>query len=535
MKNKKFEIIALSILIVLQSALFIYFGFQKSYIHMDEAYSYALAAYDKVEIQDNEDFYETWHNAEYYEDYLALQEDELNDFSPVYENQKNDVHPPFYYLLLRAAMTLSVGHFSVWPGVILNIIAYAFITIFAYAIMKRVYKGHKYQIQKAAALAFLSSVTMASFSMAIYVRMYALATLEVFILAYLHIKLKEQPDKKLKWFLLIGFVALVGSLTHYYFIFYLFALFCHQAYRYLRSAEFKTLALYAFTMLTAGGLSYAIFPYSIQHMFFGYRGEGFISKLRDVPQFLTNIAAYTWIVNEFVFNMFLLVIAIFSAFVLSYRKNNRDRVRPVVMPDEETTDNLKSLYTPTVFYFAIVAIASPWIELRYIAPICGLIFLLVMYYFQRLLGSVFGETRGNVLVGTALVLMMVISPFYLHLEPQVQYSEKKELVESVQDELNVPAVYVLNIENNRFLDDILIFSKLDNSYVTDDTEASAEKYASILEEQNTENGILIFINGGNNNESIIAAFSEATGFKNAKWIQRLNSCDVYYMSGDAIN
>ncbi len=529
MNSKKFERIALAILIVLQSVLFVFFGFQKAYIHMDEAYSLGLAGYDKVEIQDNEDFYDQWHDGAYYEDYLALNEDELSDFTPVYENQKNDVHPPFYYLLLRIAMFFSVGQFSVWPGIVINIIVYAFITIVAYAIMKRVYKGHKYQNQKALVLAFLSSVTMASLTTAIYIRMYALSALNILLIAYLHIRLKEEPEKKLKWFLFIGIAALVGSLTHYYYLFYLFALFCHQSLRYLRAAEFKTLGLYTLTMAIAGGLSLAIFPYSIQHMFFGYRGEGFISKLKDIPQFLTNIASYTWTVNEFAFNMFLTVIAVFSALVLSYRKNHKDRVKPVVMPDEETTDVLKSLYTPTVFYFAIVAVASPWIELRYIAPVCGLIFLLVFYYFQRLLGSVFGETRGNFLVGTALILTFIVSPIYLDLEPQVEFSDKKEIVESLEGDLNLPTVYVFNSSHNRFLDDILLFAKLDESYVAKDVEMTVENYQEILEGKDTSEGIIVFINYGYHNDNVLETFKQATGHENAKWLKRLNACDVYYV------
>ena len=89
---------------------------------MDEAYSLGLASYDKVEIQDNLDFYNTWHNKEYYEDYLSVQEDEIGEYKQVYENQKNDVHPPFYYLLLKIVSNFSINKFSKWPGLILNII-----------------------------------------------------------------------------------------------------------------------------------------------------------------------------------------------------------------------------------------------------------------------------------------------------------------------------------------------------------------------------------------------------------------------------
>lgn len=56
---------------------------------------------------------------------------------PVYENQKNDVHPSFYYLLLRLAMNFAGNHFSIWTGIVLNIVIYLFITIFTYLILKR--------------------------------------------------------------------------------------------------------------------------------------------------------------------------------------------------------------------------------------------------------------------------------------------------------------------------------------------------------------------------------------------------------------
>ncbi len=528
MKTRKTRIIALAVLILLQSALLVFFGFRKSYLHMDEAYSFGLSSYHRVEIQENEDFYNHWHTNDYYEDYLSLQEDELGDFKPVYDNQKNDVHPPFYYLLLRLAMFLSVGHFSVWPGLIINIIVCALTTVFSYLIMLRVFNGHKNREYKAMILAVLSSLTDAALTTALYVRMYSLSALNILIIAYLHIRLKEEPDKKAKWFAFIGTAALIGSLTHYYYLFYLFALFVHQAYRYLRSAEFKALGGYVLTMVLAGGASLAIFPYSIQHMFFGYRGEGFIDKLKDIPQFLINIASYAWTTNQYIFNFFLIVIAIFSVFVLAYRKNNRHKVRETVMPDEETKDVLKSLYAPTTFYFAIVAAASPFIELRYIAPIGGLIFLLVFYYFQRLLSSVFGESRGNFLVGTALILMFVAVPAYLKLEPETTYHDNAAIVDAVENDYNLPAVYVINSQHNRFLDDILLFSKLDESYIALDTELSAENYKSILEGKDVSNGVVVVIGELNDNDAIIQAFKEATGHDHVQWLKGLNAANVYY-------
>ena len=105
MENKKTEKIIIAIVLVLQTIILVIAGVNKAYIHMDEAYSFGLANYDKIEIQDNEDFFDTWHSKEYYEDYLCVNDDESGKFEPVYVNQENDVHPPLYYFLLKYSHT----------------------------------------------------------------------------------------------------------------------------------------------------------------------------------------------------------------------------------------------------------------------------------------------------------------------------------------------------------------------------------------------------------------------------------------------
>lgn len=73
-----------------------------------------------------------WHNKDYYLDYLEVNDDEVWDLTPVYENQKNDVHPPLYYLLLRLSSSLSINHFSKWTGLLLNMIIFVISNYFVY-------------------------------------------------------------------------------------------------------------------------------------------------------------------------------------------------------------------------------------------------------------------------------------------------------------------------------------------------------------------------------------------------------------------
>ena len=66
MKFRKLEILALILIIAIQSLVFIPFAMNKSYIHIEEARALGHASGNVAEIQDNKDFYDTWHSGEYY-------------------------------------------------------------------------------------------------------------------------------------------------------------------------------------------------------------------------------------------------------------------------------------------------------------------------------------------------------------------------------------------------------------------------------------------------------------------------------------
>ena len=516
------ETLMVSIFIIIQTIIFIICGANKSYIHMDEAYSLGLASYHTVGIQDNEDFYDTWHNKEYYEDYLAVNDDEVGQYSQVYENQKNDVHPPLYYLILRFAMGFSLNHFSMWPGIIINIIIYAFITIFSYLIIKRLIKNQEHVKEKAIIVAFMASVVMASLTNVIYIRMYALSALNILITTFLHMKLLESENINYKLLVAIGASALVGSLTHYYYLFYLAMMYLVFAIKYIKHKKFKNLISYTLTMAIAGVLSILIFPYSIQHMFFGYRGQGVISNLLNVPMFLSNIGSYILKIDRFVFNNLLLVIAIIMlvAILCSQKKEKGEK-----------NEFIKIMVISTAFYFFLVSVASPWTELRYVAPVCSIIFITVMYALQKLLKKILDDKKVNILM-IILFIAILIAPFVFKIEPEVLYSDKKEIVEQLKGELNVPTVFFFNSQNNRFLDDILLFSEIDESYIAKDLEYTEENIQNILKDKDLSNGLVVFINEGWQNDDLLNVVQKATNLTNVQHLKRLNACDVYVLKSE---
>ena len=530
MKNRKIEIFVLAAVLLLQSVIFVICGLNKEYIHMDEAYSLGLASYDKVEIQDNEDFYGTWHSGDYYEDYISLQEDETGSWKQVYVNQKNDVHPPLYYLILRFAMGFSVGEYNPWPGIVINIIVYLFVTVLMYLISEKLFRGQAFCKEKSVIIAFLSSVTMASLSSVIYIRMYALSTLWVLLTVYLHLLLWERRKPSLKSLVLIGLVALAGSLTHYYYLFFLFAIALIFVIRFLIARDFKAILQYVVTMVIAGGLSLLIFPYSIQHMFFGYRGQGFISKLLNGSQFLVDVANYFGTLHYYAFNNLLFL---FLGGALLFRYLNKYGIRSSEGKEDLWNDSAaRLLFVPSVFYFLLVAVASPWIELRYIMSVCGILFLLAAYAFYCSLRRILSEKKTNI-ISLCLAVLLFLAPVFFKIEPQVAYTSKKEIVSRVETDLNVPTFYCYNTAiEHRFLDDILLFSKLDQSYVAKDMEYTEENILAVFDGVDLSEGVLVFINEGQDHFELLDQLQEVLQLREWEWLEHLNACDVYYIKAE---
>jgi hypothetical protein len=123
----------------------------------------------------------------------------------------------------------------------------------------------------------------------------------------------------------------------------------------------------------------------------------------------------------------------------------------------------------------------------------------------------------------------MISPAIFKIEPEVMFSDKKEIVECLSKELNLPTLYVFYSENNRFLDDIFLFAKLDNSYIAKDLEYTEETINQIFEGKDISKGIIIFINKDDGNEKVLEPLCNTLNFKNVKFLKRMNACNVYYI------
>lgn len=520
---KKNQNLVLTILLVatvlLQVLLHIQYGMDKGYLHMDESYSYGLMNYDKIEIQGNEDFYNNWHKSDYYKDYLSISSEEALDLKPVYENQKNDVHPPFYYLLLRIASSFTIDSFSKWTGITLNIIIFIITSLLIYLVANKIFKNKIYAIF----VVLVNGFTLASIDTTVYIRMYALNALNLLIVAYLHILNYNKKELKLKDLVIMSIFIIIGSLTHYYYLVFLFVLFVIYVIKFIKEKNIKDLVKYIVTMIVSAMISLAIFPYSFVHMFMGYRGTGAISSLSNIEQMWNSLGKYLGILNNNGFNGMLIVILLIACVVGLYK----------IIKNKKVTLKFENkefwiMFIPTLVYFTVIALVSPYQEVRYIMPVCPLMIIGVFYLLKVLLEKVLSQ-KYTYIVLTLIFIMMLIVPKVANINFYYLYSDKNEIVNKIEKNHNVPCLYVFNTNQNRFLDDLYLFTILDNSYVMDVKEYNLDKLKEIFKGINLENGLIVIINEGIEHQTYLDGLTKTLNLKDCTHLQRMNACNIYQM------
>lgn len=488
--RKKVYIPILILIIIFQILLGIYIGSKKQYLHIDEAYSYGLMNYDKENITDNEDFFNNWHDKEYFLDYLEVNSDEVTDLKPVYENQKNDVHPPLYYLLLRIAATFTVDNFTMWTGIILNIIILGIASIILFAVSKKVFNSPLWALL----VTGIYAISMALMETTLYIRMYALSTLNILLYILITIKIEEKQKNgkiDLKYMILTSLILLLGGLTHYYFFVYVFGTYIFILIKHIRKKEHKFILKYTLTLAISAVIYLLIFPYAINHVFFGYIGIDATQPV-TLNNMIEWIKSYVDEINKNIFNYGLLyyIIAIIGLFVIfkmveKIRKNDIKKKR-------EKNPFILFIIIPTLLYFFVVLIQSPYKELRYIMPICPEIIFITIYITKALLEKYIHE---KYLCSALVVVFMIISLTLGFTDNKLKfaYEEKTELVNNVKSQETV-IIYVLNPNNNRFLDNMYLYTLASKTYILEKDDDYYKKVEQLKKENINTSNVIVFVN-----------------------------------------
>lgn len=181
----------------------------------------------------------------------------------------------------------------------------------------------------------------------------------------------------------------------------------------LFNKRWKDAMLAIVTSVIAAGVSIAIFPTMLEHIFNGYRGEQSAENLQQmtVSRYASQIAAFLNGVSKELWGGLLLVLLVVSMVLILYRMCKR---RNTVTADGDVQNTsfhaaamLSVMIIPCVCYFLLLSAIAVEVTTRYMYPIYAVLYTGVMVLVWKGLQSL-GRYWYAILAGI-LVVMTVLS------------------------------------------------------------------------------------------------------------------------------
>lgn len=403
---------------------------KKNYF-IDETFSYGLANYIS---EDGKNYsmapklapYTYSPAGEAYYEYLTVQIDDEFDLEHIWENQANDVHPPLYYLIVYLFSYLLKGHFTKWIAGIINIV---FMVMTLAAIRKLL--GELGSKEKEIWLISLFVVFCPGLLSAVSLfRMYIMAMCEITWLTYLLIKCKKEEDSRTYCFLFL--LCVVGALTHYYFLIYLFFISVFFCLSLILNQRLVSVLKYVICMICAGFCSYITFPKMIHHIFGGESrgGESFSNLQKSYGVWWNNIKDFWRIIDVQLFGnclLLILVIVIFYAIRKCFVKHTAEqRVFRMCSSDYFL------LIMPSICYFLLVSKIAVYNVDRYMVPVYAVLIVWILHGIGMLIDKFAGVNR--VISRWAFCILIAVMLFngwkkcgwpYLYLDSEMIFEEIK--------------------------------------------------------------------------------------------------------------
>lgn len=443
----------------------------------------------------------TWVDGQEYRDYLAVSENNRFNYASVYYNQRGDVHPPFFYLLLHTICSLFPGLFSKWLGIALN----SMIGVICLVVL---YRFGKENLDETCGLLLVISYgfSCAFVSSVLFIRMYMLLTL----LSLCHLRnhmnlIRREGAMTKREGLFLGLITFLGYYTHYYFVIYAIGTALVYGVWAAWHRKWKPLLQYVCIMAASALVGICLWPFSIKHVFLGYRGQASLQAL-SMGQMVFEKVKIMW--NQFVPMIFgkgewlfllLLLIMLISYWVLAGgRKISYGKAALLVVPGG--------------LYFILVSQMIPFFSDRYIMNLFPAWFILFLWTVAGLERELRKRKEIRIrlpILPCAVCLLFVLfnngivhTPGYLFPGGTDSYPMKE----------NTDCIYVLpDYDWNESTDETNLLAQCDRVGVVYESNLAALKDDKVYTQ---EDNILLIVRNGLNTEKVLASVNE-TLFDNA--------------------
>lgn len=459
-KHKIYNTIFYSLIIVIFCVMY-YFMSQKEGFHEDEMFSYGSSnyRYDNVfqpygdkdyinsiideEIFNNENIINNiiyylknpnifmkkleekqsnekpiWKTKQEAIEYVTIQPNDILSLFSIYYNQSRDAHPPLFYFIVHIVSIFFLDNFSKYIIFIINISLF----IGSIIIIRKIFKLLNREI-----LAFpttiLYGLSIGAVSTVIFQRMYMLLTFFIIYYTYINLYIIKNDfniDKRTKMKLII--TVILGFLSQYYFCIYALFMFVIMQIIMLVRNKKKNCKILLLSYIKSACIGVLLFPASIYHIFFSYRGISNISNQYDISDFF-NILCEAYSCNIILGFLIVSIIIIVSANMLKIKK---DYFLPIL------------LFSITG-YIIVVSKISPYLDLRYIMGILPVVAIVVILTIDYICNSKW-KIISFILLVIAITNLTNNSPEYL-------YRGYNENIKIAKENNNLKFIY---IEDNGF-------------------------------------------------------------------------------------
>ncbi|MCM1326188.1 MAG: hypothetical protein NC094_02625 [Bacteroidales bacterium] len=332
------------------------------------------------------DVYEepVWITGQQFRDYITVGEKDAFNYLSVYFNVKDDNHPPLHFMLLHTMSSLFRGKISPMLGCSINLAALAGILILLMGLGRRFGRELGYSEGAGRLLGIMAALcfglSAGAMAMTLLIRMYALLAFFCTALFYVHVKKWQEDDfgGHNKWLI---FVTAAGFWTQYFFLFYCLCLAAVTAAALLRHKKYRELGKYVCSMVIAGVVGVAVFPFAISDVFSSGRGVEALDNLsKGFAGYGERIMTFLRILADKTFGdlfWFLLLLLSGCLFVWIWGIFAKRRVQKA----EKTV--FWMLLLPVAGYFLLAARMSPYLVDRYMMPLFAFVVfggaLILMY------------------------------------------------------------------------------------------------------------------------------------------------------------
>lgn len=395
-----------------------------------------------------------WKTNEQAKDYMTVSSDEILSYWSVYYNQARDVHPPLFYMLVHLISSFYLNHFSKYIIFIINL---GFYIASCYVIHKMMKLFGKEKLSAITIL--LYGLSIGAISIVMFQRMYIMLTFFMLLYLYLNLKITKNSfeiDKKLKrqltWTIFLGF------LTQYYFCIYVVMVAGIMCILLGKNKKVDMLKRYIWCHIKAALIGILIFPASIYHIFFSYRGVaggtaevGYIGRAKE---YLEMIFYAFSIPKELGYVItFILVILLIYKLIKGKRK-----------------DRIVLITIPVVLFTLVIAKIAPYMNIRYIAPVFPIICIGVILSVNSIVKKIASfiikkEVKYAGIVVIALITASISVYGLLNSKPQFLYEEYEQRIEIAEKYQDKKMVYVGGANFNH-LQDMEEFLRYHNFIIT---------------------------------------------------------------------